>query len=240
MAPEPAPLDNVVWHSLTSHHRGLAESAGRARRYPPAVSVFAAVDEFDDESWADLADLIGPGGHAALFRDEIPLPPEGWEDLRRGAGHQMVLETPRPEPADDGGRTSPAMGSLTLRRLTTEDVSAMTDLVALTEPGPFGPRTIELGRYHGYLEEDRLVAMAGERVHLDRYTEISAVCTHPDAQGRGLASALVRRVADLIIDRDETPILHVAAGNENARRLYAHLGFTTRRMVEFALVQAPG
>ncbi len=239
MAPEPTPLDNVVWQALTSHQRALAERAGRARRYPPAVSVFAAVDEFDAEAWADLAELIGPGGHAALFRDQIPLPPEGWEDLRRGAGHQMVLEGLGPEP-DSGRRTPPERSGLTLRRLTTADVAAMTDLVALTEPGPFGPRTIEMGRYHGYLEGDRLVAMAGERVHLDRYTEISAVCTHPDAQGRGLASALVRRVAGLIIERDETPILHVAAGNDNARRLYEHLGFTTRRMVEFALVQAPG
>jgi predicted GNAT family acetyltransferase len=81
--------------------------------------------------------------------------------------------------------------------------------------------------------------MAGERLHLDGHTEISAVCTHPDARDRGLAASLTRRVATAVLERDEIPFLHVAEGNESAGRVYERLGFRVRRTVEFALVQSP-
>ena len=73
------------------------------------------------------------------------------------------------------------------------NVAAMLALVELTQPGPFAPRTIELGRYLGVHDNGQLVAMAGERCRLPGYREVSAVCTHPDARGRGLADRLLDR-----------------------------------------------
>ena len=49
----------------------------------------------------------------------------------------------------------------------------------MTAPGPWFHRTPELGRFVGFEEDGRLVAMAGERMHVPGDTEISAVCGHP-------------------------------------------------------------
>ncbi len=115
----------------------------------------------------------------------------------------------------------------------------MLALVELTQPGPFRPRTIELGHYFGIFEDGALVAMAGERLQTPEFTEVSAVCTHPSARGRGLAAALSHRVATGILARGQTPILHVALTNVGARRVYERLGFVVRRELEFVAVETP-
>jgi predicted GNAT family acetyltransferase len=115
----------------------------------------------------------------------------------------------------------------------------MLDLVARTRPGPFGPRTIELGEYHGVFDGDELVAMAGERLRVAGYTEISAVCTAPAARGRGLASGLTTLVAERILERGELPFLHHADDNHSARRVYLQLGFRDRCDVRFVSFRPP-
>jgi ribosomal protein S18 acetylase RimI-like enzyme len=226
----PHPLDNAVWWALGSRHRALACAHGRARRYQSNVSVFGAVDRFDPASWRDLADLVGPSRSCALFRDSVPADlPVGWTEISRRRGRQMIvarqaLATVRPVP---------------LRRLTDEDVPQMVDLVARTEPGPFRTGTIQMGRYFGHFEGAMLVSMAGERMGFDGYTEISAVCTHPDARGRGLASALTHHVAAGIVERGEMPFLHVAESNDVAFRVYEKLGFVQRRIIEIVVVTPP-
>lgn len=119
-------------------------------------------------------------------------------------------------------------------------VAEMLALVELTQPGPFRQRTIELGDYYGVFADGRLVAMAGERLQTPHFTEISAVCTHPSARGRGLAAALTHHVASGISARGQTPILHVAEHNDTARRVYARLGFDVRAHPEFVAVRTPG
>ena len=114
------------------------------------------------------------------------------------------------------------------------------DLVARTEPGPFRPRTYELGTYLGLHRDGRLVAMAGERLHPAGWTEISAVCTEPEYRGRGFAARLVGAVAAGIRARGETPFLHAAADNTGALRLYENLGFRTRMKVSFFGARIPG
>jgi predicted GNAT family acetyltransferase len=126
-----------------------------------------------------------------------------------------------------------------VRVLDGSNVAEMLALVALTKPGPFEARTIELGRYLGVFADGRLVAMAGERFHLDGHTEVSAVCTHPDAQGRGLGAALTHAVAAGILERGERAFLHVAEDNHTARRVYERLGFTTRAMVDVLVARPP-
>ena len=60
-------------------------------------------------------------------------------------------------------------------------------LTALVYPHYFRPRTMELGRYFGMYVDGRLAAMVGERLGAPDMREMSAICTHPDFRGRGLA-----------------------------------------------------
>ena len=113
----------------------------------------------------------------------------------------------------------------------------MLALVGRTRPGPFLPRTIEMGTYVGLRRGGSLIAMAGERLHPAGWTEISAVCTDAAFRGQGIGTRLVRAVAMGIRDRDERPFLHAAATNETAIRLYLALGFEVRRTVSFLSVR---
>ncbi len=226
------PLANIAWHALTTTHAGFAQGTGLARRYDPQVSVFAAMADDSPAAWAELAELVGPGGVAVLFRAAPIEPPPGWSNVGGGQGHQMVLT----------GTLSPAAEVHGLRDLDDGDAPAMGELVALTEPGPFRPRTHELGGYVGIVGADssgaeRLLAMAGQRLSLPGFTEISAVCTHPDARRRGYAEVVTATVAQRLLDRGITPMLHVAHTNDNARSLYLRMGFTIRRTTEFAAVR---
>ncbi len=75
----------------------------------------------------------------------------------------------------------------------------MMALTALTKPGPFGKRTHELGTYLGIRRDGKLVAMAGERLKIPGYTEVSAVCTHPEHTGHGYARILMAEVMRRIL-----------------------------------------
>lgn len=232
-------LDNAGWHALVGPHAEFAEGAGQARRYRADVSVFHAAPDDSSESWRDLAGLASRDGIVVVFRGSSVRPPVGWEQVFGGDGNQMVLASAAaavPElPATD-----PATGCrVTMRTLADTDVEAMVALVALTEPGPFRPRTIELGGYIGIFHDEWLVAMAGQRLRPPGHCEVSAVCTHPDARRRGYASIVTMHVAAAIAARGETPFLHVASTNASARVMYEQLGFTTRRMVSFGAYRAP-
>lgn len=219
-------LDNAVWHALTTHHAGVAEAAGLARRYPADMSPFCAVEVLDVDGWASLATL---GGTVTLFRDHIPAPPPGWRALATGGGHQMVLRAL----ADVPEVPFVALGPI--------DAGEMLGLVEMSRPGPFAARTVELGRYLGVRDADGLlVAMAGERLRVPGFTEVSAVTTHPDARGRGYATGLTVEICRGILARGERPVLHVAEGNHAARRVYERLGFVERRLVRFATLEPPG
>jgi predicted GNAT family acetyltransferase len=107
----------------------------------------------------------------------------------------------------------------------------------LTNPGPFGLRTIELGEYFGVFEGERLVAMAGERLHAGKYREVSGVCTHPDQQGRGLARRLSLKIVRLQLLRGQSPFLHVISSNTTAHALYEKLGFRDYRETVVRVVE---
>jgi len=222
----PHPLDNPVLSSLTGPHARFAERRGNVLRYPVDVAPFLAMpDEPDAADWADAAALVGPGGLLPLAGIRVP-PPAGWEVVPVGAGVQMtgdhlqVIADPDAVP------------------LGRADVPEMLALVARTEPGPFLPRTFELGSYLGIRRAGRLVAMAGERLHPEGWTEISAVCTDDAWRGHGLAARLIRAVGAGIRARGELPFLHALAGNP-AIRLYEKLGFRHRRAILFAAARVP-
>ncbi|WP_312859583.1 GNAT family N-acetyltransferase [Pseudonocardia xinjiangensis] len=220
-------LDNAVWAALTGAHADLAERRGRAARYRPDVSPFAALpSEPGEGDWADLAAIVGPSGEIVIT-GRPRTPPSGWEVLGAGEGVQMegsALEV-RPDPE--------------AVLLGAADVPEMLDLVARTRPGPFEPNTRLMGTYLGIRDGGALVAMAGERVRPPGWSEISAVCTDPAYQGRGLASRLLRAVGAVIRERGDVPFLHAAGSNATAIRLYEHLGFTLRRRVQFAALRTP-
>ncbi len=220
-------LDDPVGASLRGPHAHLAQRHGRARRYPPDVAPFHALpDEPDADAWADLARLAGPDALVLLVGVAVP-PPDGWEVVREIAGVQLV---------DDGPVTAPDPEAV---RLGPADVPEMLALVERTRPGPFLPRTVELGTYLGLRRDGELVAMAGERLHPPGWTEISAVCTDERFRGHGLATRLVRAVAAGIRARGETPFLHTSAANTGAIRLYGSLGFRPRRAVPFVVARVP-
>jgi ribosomal protein S18 acetylase RimI-like enzyme len=220
-------LGNPVWYALTGPHERFAQVRGRARRYDPEVSVFVGLpDQRDAEVWADLAALVGPGVDVPVTGVDLQLPPD-WTVTGNGRGVQMV---------DVGIDAAPDEEAVVL---TARDAPEMLDLVARTEPGPFRPRTFELGTYLGIHRGGRLVAMAGERLHPPGWTEISAVCTDADHRGQGLAARLVRAVAHNIRARGEKVLLHAAISNTNAIRLYERLGLEVRVVTSFVAVRTP-
>ncbi len=224
-------LDNAVWHSLAGPHAEFAEREGQAARYDPDVSIFGALGDDGAVGWRDFGAVVGASGVAVLFRAELPQLPAAWTRLDGGRGHQMVLRDDAPVAATDD-----VAG---VRPLGPDDVGEMLALVELTRPGPFSVRTVELGGYVGVFDDDRLVAMAGQRLAPPGFREISAVCTHPDFRGRGLAAGLTAVVARAILARGERPFLHHASDNDPARRVYESLGFRFRRQVVFAALGAP-
>ena len=148
-----------------------------------------------------------------------------WHSLSGAQAHAAL-------PAEDAG----AEGGLPLQRLGAEHLPQILALVELTQPGPFGPRTIELGEYVGCFDGARLVAMAGERMHAPPLREVSGVCTHPDARGRGLARRLMLHLVRREMQRGETPFLHVMSSNTGAHALYLRMGFVDRLEIPIRVV----
>jgi len=74
-------------------------------------------------------------------------------------------------------------------------------------------------------------------LHLPGFCEVSTVCTHPDYRGHGYGGALTTMVAESILERQETPFLHVAPANDRALRLYLKLGFRIRREIQLSMLK---
>jgi len=217
MTAAPHPLDNVFWNALRTRQAALAQGGDLARRFDPAYAVFAGMPVFTAECWDALARLVPPGEVVAVAAPHDVAPGPLLEVLEVKDLVQMI---------------GPATGAVHDRNrflvLGAADTPRMTELARRTEPGPWLPRTAELGRFVGFEADGRLVAMAGERLRVPGHTEISAVCTDPDWRGRGLAADLMRLVSQAIVARGERPFLHVLAGNASAIALYEKLGFARR------------
>ncbi|MGW7686107.1 GNAT family N-acetyltransferase [Kribbella sp. NPDC054772] len=218
-------LQNPVYAALTGPHASFAEVRGNARRYPSAVAPFLGLpDEPTAADWADAAVLLGQGTVGALMRPEFPVP----DGFKLDRVFDLVQFT---APADLAADDPEAVV------LGVDDVPDMLALVALTDPGPFRSRTIELGTYLGIRREGELIAMAGTRFNLPGYTEISAVCTHESARGQGLATRLIRAVAAHITSTGSSPFLHTGGTNTAAIRLYESMGFTVSNRMKVTLVE---
>jgi RimJ/RimL family protein N-acetyltransferase len=221
-------LDNVIWKALTTRQAEFSESFGSACRFIPEVSPLAAFAEPAREGYESLARLVGVGGTTRLFLGEPYESRAGWTLLNGSAMPEMVYEGVGLRREDNRARLPSHETDPEIVELGSADSTEMIELTKLTKPGPFGKRTHELGTYLGIRCDGRLVAMAGERLKLPGYTEVSAVCTHPEHTGRGYARILMIEVMQRILDRGETPFLHVREDNLRAIKLYQKLGFATR------------
>lgn len=213
------PLDNPVWHSLIGAHASYASGYGKARHYVRDIVPFSAIEDASAQAYADLATHLPPGAEARLFRPADEPLPSGWEQLDSFPMLQMVAQRKVARIA-----TRPPVVELGV-----ESVDAMLALTTVSKPGPFGARTVLLGGYIGVVEDGRLLAMAGERMRVAGHVELSAICTHPDARGRGLGARLTAVLMQRAFDRGERPFLHVRPENAAACSLYQWLGFETRR-----------
>ncbi|HTQ15563.1 MAG TPA: GNAT family N-acetyltransferase [Rhizomicrobium sp.] len=224
----PHPLDRPIWTALTTRQAHLAEVCSPARRFDPAFAPFADAEDMSRASLEAIHALLNPGEPAVLFTPEPVDAPACLQTLMAATGEQMTGT-----PADARVREP-------LVALTGDDAPAMRALVALTNPGPFGPRTHELGEFLGIRLDGRLVAMAGERMKPGNYTEMTAVCVHPDFRGRGYAQALLAAVSRRILARGEIPFLHVFSDNAAAVALYRRQGMSIRRRLHVTVLGRAG
>lgn len=210
-------LDNPIWHALNTHQRSMAQGSGSSLRYHPDAAPFAAVLEHSDEAMQQLHGLLSEHG-AALVMSHGPWPCSPWL-----AAHPLgpVLQMVAPQvPAGPPERTMVELGPA--------DLHDMLALVARTQPGPFGTRTLTMGRYIGVRDGGKLIAMAGERMRLDGFVEISAVCVDDNYRGRGLGGQLMAPLRQRILRDGNVPFLHVFEHNHAAVSLYRRLGFEVR------------
>ena len=215
--PTPHPLDNPVWSSLTTRHAPLAQTAGRAKRYPSDIAPFVGIAPGDSDALADVERLVDRD-ELVCFVGAAPGLGAGWRIEQSVPIAQMVradrLDVPDGPPA--------------IEIRSERQVADLLALTALVYPHYFRPRTIAMGRYIAIYDGERLAAMAGERMHCEGHREISAVCTHPDYLGRGHARRLIALLTNAILDRGEQPFLHFSHENTRAKALYVRLGFAFR------------
>jgi ribosomal protein S18 acetylase RimI-like enzyme len=225
---EESVLDRPAWSALTGAHAHFAIGNDLVKRYPEDVSPFVGVADWEDpEVWAAILDVFGSGATVSVSHADPELP-AGWEWVQRIPGVQLTETDALDARADEEAV-----------ELGADDVTEMLALVERNRPGPFLPRTHELGRYVGIRRQGRLVAMAGERLHPDGWTEISAVAVDPDQRRQGLASRLVGDVAFHIRERGDRALLHTGAENTGAIAAYEKLGFALRRTLIFGAVRTP-
>jgi len=223
------PLDRPIWSALTGRQAALAIHEPGAVRLRPDIGNFAAVRDADGVG--DLAALVeaapGAGFLEAEGSDMVDvLPPGATIDLRAVLA-QMVCRTLTPGP------------SVAWEPLGEADADAIHDLAMLTKPGPFRRRTFDFGGFIGVREAGRLIAMAGTRLRVAGFSEVSAVCTHPDHRGRGLAGALMREVCSRILDEGDAVFLHAFADRTATIALYRSLGFEIRRRIVYTVLETP-
>lgn len=219
-------LDNPLWNSLITRHFVYAIGSGLARRYPSEIAPFAGIGSPSPQADKALLDLFASGEHVGMVGVH-PRTFEGWEVAKSFDLAQFVFE----------GSAAPGEDDRDIVKLGPDDLEKMLELTALVYPAYFRKGTAQLGDYFGISVNGRLTAMAGTRMSLDGYQEISAVCTHPDHRGEGRASQLLAHLVQHILNQGDTPFLHTEADNVAAQGIYRRAGFSVRKMLPFIVLR---
>jgi ribosomal protein S18 acetylase RimI-like enzyme len=225
------PLDNVVWQALTTRQAHLSEGDAEARRFTPEISRLGAVLEPNETGYGSLAELMSPGDLVNMAFNEPFQPRRGFEMVFSGPMLQMVYT------GSNGVGVGADAADPEIVELGAKDAADMLELTELTKPGPFTKRTHELGTYLGMREQGKLIAMAGERLKVPGFTEVSAVCTRPEHTGKGYARLLMMEVMRRIFDRGEAPFLHVRESNVRAIGIYERMGFVKRALRQHVVLR---
>ena len=220
------PLDRPIWSALTTRQQDFAEGGALARRYPVAIGPFADMADMSPESFAALGALMSGSEIAVLFTPDAVTAPAEFKVSLAETGEQLI-----------GTPAEAAISGVEPVTLGAADVAEMIALTELTKPGPFSARTHELGTFLGIRIGGKLVAMAGERMKPANYTEITAVCVHPDHRGRGYGQVLLAAVSRQIVARGEIPFLHVFTSNISAIALYQRQGMEIRRRLHVTVLK---
>jgi ribosomal protein S18 acetylase RimI-like enzyme len=216
-------LYNPVYNALLTGDANLGLGTEKVKYFDEQVSPFAGFHQDYDKGFDDLHTLLPARRNILYATPHLINEPKGWKIAAEIKGLQFVFH----------GKVETADPSLTLVSLNNTHIEEMIKLATLTKPGPFGPRTIDFGHYHGIFQNRQLVAMTGQRLHVANYTEISAVCTHPDHLGKGYAAALMIHQLNLIHNHGQKAFLHVREDNDRAIALYERLGFQVQRSMNF-------
>jgi ribosomal protein S18 acetylase RimI-like enzyme len=216
-------LLNPVYNALLTGDRHLSFGNEQVKYFDEQVSPFAGFDPEYKNGFAELYEML-PSGRKILYAiSSIITQPAGWQVQHEIKGLQFVYES----------NSKMKTQFPDVKPLSEIHVEQMVQLAKLTRPGPFGIRTIDFGSYFGIFDNEKLIAMTGQRLHVEHYTEISAVCTHPDYTGKGFAYTLLQHQLQLILQKDQLPFLHVKQDNQRAITLYERLGFTIFRSMNF-------
>jgi GNAT superfamily N-acetyltransferase len=220
-------LDNPIYNALISGNSHLSEGLGEVRYFPRDISPFAGLKNFDENSFTQLASMLPPKTVVVMITAMDFVIPTPWQIIHQSIILQMTGEN----------AVAPSVAPDTIIPLDVQHVPQMLELTKLTNPGPFLLRTIEFGNYTGIFDGERLIAMAGNRLHAGRHKEISAVCTHPDYTGKGYGKLLLLYHTQQIIQQGEIPFLHVRTDNKTAIRLYSTCGFVKRSDMHLNVIQ---
>ncbi len=212
-------LDNPIWNALISTNSAMSCGPDHVKYFRRDIGWFAGMSHYSENNLRDLALLLPDQARVILFTEEKIIPPGCWEIKLERALLQMIHE----QPADQTPKDAEIVP------LGDEHIPAMLKLTALTKPGPFFSRTIEFGNYEGIIRDGQLVAMAGHRLQPFQYTELSAVCTHPEHTGKGYARRLLQQQLAAVHGAGRIPFLHVYPENTGAISVYQRLGFTVRK-----------
>lgn len=224
------PLDNPIWNALNTGSHTLSFGTDRVRLVNREMGFFAGLPAYQKENLDELNDYLEAGQRVILFPPDHLPPDEKWKVHNDRELLQLVCErdfsTVEPQPE--------------ILPLDESHVAEMLALTQLTKPGPFLNKTIDFGDYFGFFSDGKLVSMAGSRLSPSPYTEVSAVCTHPDFAGQGISKKVMPHVLQAIQQRGKIPFLHLYPDNIPALRLYTSLGFVSRAMLRVYLLEKVG
>ncbi len=214
-------LDNPVWNSLSETHKSLAIEYDGTKFYKPQYCPFGGFKKIDKldlyiDKYSNLTDNFFIVGEKPVFNDNIIV-------VNNLLCSQMILNT----------KIDFEINEEIVELKSEKHKLDLFDLVCLVYPGFFMTKTADLGKYFGIYKNNKLIAVTGERLKMNEFTEVSAVVTHPDYIRKGYAKQLIAHTSNYIFDEGKTPYLHVAETNIRAIKLYEKMGFKMRKKISF-------